>query len=117
MTRAECGHVTVSPAVLALLADAARLRRLRVAYRPDPVIYPELLQVSAIVLGAPERTSVAISFTSGDADHMTSTEFAVAAGLSPRAVQRACREGRLSAVKRAGVWLIPVAELARRAAA
>lgn len=111
--RRDCGHIEVTRRALALLADPGRLRRLRVTYRADPV-YDELLAVSVAVLGASERTGMAIAIAPGDAGLMTSDEFAAAAGISRRAVQRACAEGRIRASKGSGVWLIPVAELAAR---
>ena len=112
----DCGHTTISARALALIVDGPRLRRLRVAYRADPV-YPELLAVSAAVLGGADATNLAIAGGTRNAGYMSASEYAAAAGLTANAVRRACREGRIRAERRSGVWLIPVAELAMRGVA
>ena len=110
--RADCGHVVVSARALAMLASPAVLRRLRVAYRADPV-YDELLTVSAAVLGYADVTKVAIGAAEADAWIMTD-EAARRLGVKPAAVRRMLREGRLRGVKRGTVWLIDPAALTWR---
>jgi len=109
VSAADCGHIEISPRVLALLADAARLRRLRVAYRADPDVYRELLAVSAAVLGGAGATRLAIGAPSRHAGLMSTSEYAAAAGLTANAVRRACREGRIRARKAGRQWLVGAA--------
>src|ERR1022692_268697 len=106
---ADRGHVEISPRVLALLADPARLRRLRVAYRADPEIYPELVALSAVILGAAVGTRIAVGVAAGHAGTMTTAEAAERLAVKPRAIRRAIAEGRLSGTKRAGIWIVEAA--------
>jgi hypothetical protein len=108
--------LTVGVRALALAVDLRRLRRLRIAYRADPDVYPELLRLTtALILGAADGTKVAVTGGPGDCGgHLVTSEFAAAAGLSERAVRRACAERRLSAVKRGGHWWIDATALTMR---
>jgi excisionase family DNA binding protein len=99
---------------LVLAVDPGRLRRLRVAHRGDPRLYPALVQLTAIVLGAADGTRLAVSAGQHDAGYATTAEAAALTGLSERAVRRACAEGRITAEKRSGVWLVDRDALTRR---
>ena len=96
----------ISGRALALITTPAMLRRARVAHRSDPGLYGELLSLSAVVLGAATGTQMAITAAAREAGLMTVSEYSAAEGRKPRAVRRACLEGRLPAVRRGPIWLI-----------
>ena len=111
----DCDHgAVISGRALAVVITPALLRRARVAHRGNPALYGELLTVSAVVLGAATGTQVAIRAAAAEAGFMTVTETSAAVGLKPRAIRRACAEGRLPAIKRGPLWFVDPAGLATR---
>jgi hypothetical protein len=108
--------VIVSVRALRLITTPAMLRHARVTHRADPELYPDLLQLSVLLTAASGR-KVAVQASNSDDEFMTVNEYSAAAGITPRAVRMACRDGRIRGVKRGRDWLIPVGELALRDAA
>lgn len=89
------------------------LRRLKVQYRSDPHVYAALCAVDGALASSSERTKIAPQPATPHAGLMTSQQFAKLAGLTVRAVQKACQQGRIRAIRVSGIWLIDAAELAR----
>lgn len=108
-----CGHTVVSARALALVTSSGALRRLRALWRGNPEIYESLYAIS-VTLAFANESKIAIPAAARHAGFMTVTEYAAAASVTPQAVRLACRQGRIRAIKRAGVWLIPAAELTIR---
>jgi hypothetical protein len=103
--------VYVSRRALALFVTPELLRRARIAYRAD-ALYEDLLALS-VVLGASAAASGATVKAPEAQPVLTTAQFAAAAHIKPRAVRRACQEGRIHAIKRDRDWQIPLSELTR----
>jgi excisionase family DNA binding protein len=108
--RPDC--VVVSARALSLVTTPAMLRRARVAHRGDGLVYRELLALTAVVLGGADATKVAVDAPAADAWIMTD-EAARRLRVTPNAVRRMLREGRLRGTRRGTVWLVDVADLTR----
>jgi hypothetical protein len=116
----------MSPRMAAIIVDAlgADFRRLRIAYRADPEVFPELLKIAelafayktgAVSCGYAKRLDTGDSVR--DNSRMSVREAAVHAAITPQAIRYAIKSGRLVADKIAGIWLIDAQELARFAEA
>lgn len=107
----------ISARTIALLAEHADLRRLRVAYRADQDLYAELLAVSAITLAYranPEvRTEIGAYVQPQAFSEMTTAEAAAHLGITPSAVLKAIHGRRLTARRRGGCWLVDTGSVAR----
>lgn len=101
----------VSRRVLALVIAPELLRRARIAYRGDAV-YRELTDLTEVLSGLTASTGVVVETPQAELT-LTTAQFAAAAHIKPRAVRRACQEGRVRAVKRDRDWQIPLSELTR----
>lgn len=93
------------------------LRRLLVQYRARPRIYRDLLLVAILLHSWRSRvdpTGVGASTPGTPSWYLSATEVADLLGVTTDAVQKACRVGRLRAVKRSGSreWAIDPAAVA-----
>ncbi|OLT12211.1 hypothetical protein BJF79_22775 [Actinomadura sp. CNU-125] len=81
------------------------LRRLMVQYRDRPAVYRDLLLLDTLMHDYRSRVELT-ELGSGDPGapswYLTAGEVAELLGVTPDAVQKACRLGRLQAVKRPG---------------
>jgi hypothetical protein len=109
MTERPGSGVYVSRRALALVITPELLRRARIAYRAD-ALYEELLELSAVLSDLTAASGVVVGIPQAE-PVLTTAQFASAANIKPRAVQRACLEGRILAVKRDRDWQIPLSEL------
>lgn len=111
----------ISVRVLALLDQAAG-RRLRLRYLGTDV-YDELLAVERVALewqlsqrvSADIGTKLAVDQQTGG-QWVTAREAADLLGVKPRAVRRACADGRITATRPGHDWIISLAEISRYAA-
>ncbi|WP_433240294.1 helix-turn-helix domain-containing protein [Actinomadura nitritigenes] len=90
------------------------LRRWRIEYRNRPAVYRDLLVIAYLVeeIGCADTTGFAGQCSDpGSSSEMTPSQVAARLGVTPEAVRKACRTGRLKAVKPAGAreWRISAA--------
>jgi hypothetical protein len=110
----------ISARTAALIAREPAMRRLRIRYRADSAVYEELLSLAVIGLAyeagranaTANATGIVIEAPAADDCPMTTSQAAAAAGVTPNAIRRAAREGRLAARRPAGRWLTDAASVA-----
>lgn len=92
------------------------LRRWRIEYRNRPEVYRDLLVIAFLVeeIGCADTTGFAGQGSDPGSSEMTPSQVAARLGVTPEAVRKACRTGRLKAVKPVGAreWRISAAAFA-----
>lgn len=110
----------ISARTLAVLADAERLRRLRVAHRADAELYADLVTVAAVSLAYRNDanvTDLGVSAHLPERSEVTTTEAARILGITAHGVREARRRGRLDGTRRGTQWFITTESIARYRAA
>ncbi len=115
------GEPRISARTAAVLARDPALRRLRIRYRADSTVYRDLLNLAVIGLAyeagranaTGNATGIAIEAPAAEHCTMTTSQAAAVTGVTPNAIRRAISEGRISARRRGGRWLVDAASAAR----
>ncbi|MFI7452330.1 helix-turn-helix domain-containing protein [Nonomuraea sp. NPDC049714] len=108
MTQLDQHEASVSAETLALL------RRLRVQYRDRPVVYRDLVRLSALAMSSSAgATELACENPARPSLPLSTQQAADLTGFKPVTIRRACAEKRLPAVKDGRDWRIARDDLNR----